>query len=341
MEGATLMALSSDELREKLQKARGVPENKNFSVPVLDQATPSRPALKADDSVSMERKGKEAAVERTADSRGAKKTVPQSHGNGAGAQIPPGTGWSGKRRQKKIRDFANPRKSGTPDIHRAPPHSVEAEMGVLGSMIMSSRTTIAEVVAQAKVEWFYVPAHCTIYSELVAMWDKGQAVDLITFTEHLRTVGHLDDVGGPAFVTRLFTFVPTSANVAYYLEIVRDKYLLREVIQATTESCRRAYEEQDEVNTLLDELEQKFINLGGDNRCGTAINTMPENVSRAFEIMEAAYARKGSVTGIETGFAELDRMTGGLQNSEMIVIAARPSMGKTALCMNIAEYAGR
>src|SRR5882724_1966116 len=146
-----------------------------------------------------------------------------------------------------------------PDIHAGPPHSVEAELGVLSSMMQDPRATIAEVVAQVTPEWFYVPAHITVYNELVARWNKGQAIDFITFTQHMRDVDQLDQVGGPAFITHLGTFVPSAVNVSHYLKIVRDKYLLRQVISSATKAVQRAYTEQDEVNTLIDEIEQDFI----------------------------------------------------------------------------------
>src|SRR5437773_5418542 len=140
------------------------------------------------------------------------------------------------------------------DIHRTPPHSVDAEQGVLGSMLISPRETIAECVEKINEDYFYVPAHRTIYDVLVDLWNAGQAIDLITFTQVLRDRLLLDSVGGAAFVTSLFTFVPTAANVGYYLEIVCEKHALRRIISASTESVRRAYEEQDEVNNLLDEV---------------------------------------------------------------------------------------
>src|SRR5881227_2852316 len=223
------------------------------------------------------------------------------------------------------------------DIHRTPPHSVEAEQGVLGSMLISPRETIAECVEKINEEYFYVPAHRTIYDVLVELWNAGQAIDLITFTQVLRDRNLLDSVGGAALVTNLFTFVPTAANVQYYLEIVRDKYILRQIISAATESVRRAYEEQDEVDSLLDEVEQKIFEVGEDRFKGQMLS-MKDHAMQAIETIEKLYERKGSITGISTGFVEFDRMTSGLHSSEMIVIAARPSMGKTALAMNIAEY---
>jgi replicative DNA helicase len=223
------------------------------------------------------------------------------------------------------------------DVHRTPPHSVEAEQGVLGSMLISPRETIAECVEKINEEYFYVPAHQTIYNVLVDVWNAGQGIDLITFTQVLRDRNLLDSVGGAASVTNLFTFVPTAANVQYYLDIVRDKYILRQIISAATESVRRAYEEQDEVDGLLDEVEQKIFDVGEDRFKGQLLS-MKDHAMQAIETIERLYERKGSITGISTGFVEFDRMTSGLHPSEMIVIAARPSMGKTALAMNIAEY---
>lgn len=223
------------------------------------------------------------------------------------------------------------------DIHRTLPHSIEAEQGVLGSMLISPREIIAECVEKINEEYFYVPAHQTIYVVLVELWNAGQGIDLITFTQVLRDRNLLETVGGASAVTSLFTFVPTAANVTYYLEIVRDKYILRQIIAACTESVRRSFEEQDEVHNLLDEVEQKIFSVGEDRFKGQVL-TMKDQVMEAIEAIEHLYERRGGITGISTGFAELDRMTNGLHESEMIVIAARPSMGKTALAMNIAEH---
>jgi replicative DNA helicase len=223
------------------------------------------------------------------------------------------------------------------DIHRTLPHSVEAEQGVLGSMLISPREIIAECVEKINETYFYVPAHQTVYVLLVELWNAGQGIDLITFTQVLRDRNVLETVGGAAFITSLFTFVPTAANVTYYLEIVREKYVLRQIIAACTESVRRAFDEQDEVNNLLDEVEQKIFSVGEDRFKGQML-TMKDQVMEAIESIEKLYERRGGISGISTGFAELDRMTDGLHESEMIVIAARPSMGKTALAMNITEH---
>src|SRR5881628_3324914 len=247
----------------------------------------------------------------------------------------PGRGWPERSGEKVVP--ISPTASAQ-DIHRTPPHSVDAEQGVLGSMLISPRETIAECVEKINEEYFYVPAHRTIYDILVELWNAGQAIDLITFTQVLRDRNLLDSVGGAALVTNLFTFVPTAANVQYYLEIVRDKYILRQIISAATESVRRAYEEQDEVGNLLDEVEQKIFAVGEDRFKGEMLS-MKEQVMSTLESIEKLFENKGAITGVSTGFRDLDKLTSGLHSSEMIVIAARPSMGKTALAMNIAEHA--
>jgi replicative DNA helicase len=253
---------------------------------------------------------------------------PRKAGNGAGRG-------SAARSGEKVVPISPT--SSAQDVHRTPPHSVEAEQGVLGSMLLSPRETIGECVEKINEEYFYVPAHRTIYDVLVDLWNAGEGIDLITFTQVLRDRNLLDSVGGAAFVTNLFTFVPTAANVQYYLEIVRDKYILRQIISAATESVRRAYEEQDEVDSLLDEVEQKIFDVGEDRFKGQMLS-MKDHAMQAIETIEKLYERKGSITGISTGFVEFDRLTSGLHPSEMVVIAARPSMGKTALAMNIAEH---
>src|SRR5881275_463794 len=250
-------------------------------------------------------------------------------GNGAGR---------GSAAQNGGRVFRTPPTGSAQDIHRTPPNSVEAEQGVLGSMLISPRDTIAECVEKINEEYFYVPAHQTIYTVLVELWNAGQSIDLITFTQVLRDRNLLESVGGAAFVTSLFTFVPTAANVQYYLDIVRDKYILREIITAATESVRRAYEEQDEVNNLLDEVEQRIFAVGEDRFKGEMLS-MKQQVMSTLESIEKLFENKGAITGVSTGFRDLDKLTSGLHSSEMIVIAARPSMGKTALAMNIAEHA--
>jgi hypothetical protein len=137
------------------------------------------------------------------------------------------------------------------NIHRMPPHSVEAEQGVLGSMLIDARNAIPEARRKIDANFFYLPAHQTIFQRLCEMHAKGDAVDLVTFTNYLRDVGQLDPLGGPAFVTSLFTFVPTAANIAHYIDIIRDKHIARQLVRLGIETVRQAYEEQDDIGEAV------------------------------------------------------------------------------------------
>jgi replicative DNA helicase len=227
--------------------------------------------------------------------------------------------------------------SHSPDIHRVLPHSIEAEQGLLGSMLIAPMEVIGDCVERISEKCFYVPAHATIYQLLVELWTTQHPADIITLTQILRDRHLLDGVGGAAAISHLLTFTPTAANAGYYLDIVRDKFLLREIIVACTECASRAYDEQGEVTMLLDEVEQKVLAIN-ESRVKKQIPLMKDQVMEAIETIEKLYERRGAITGLPTGFTELDRMTSGLHETEMIVIAARPSMGKTALAMNIAEH---
>ena len=227
--------------------------------------------------------------------------------------------------------------SSSPDIHRTLPHSLEAEQGVLGSMLISPTDVIGDCVERINAAYFYQPAHATIYELLVEAWTAQRPADVITLTQILRDRNLLEAVGGPSFITHLFTFTPTAANASYYLEIVREKYVLRQIISSCTECAARAYDEQGEVNTLLDEVEQKVLAIN-ENRFKNSVPGMKEQVMEAIESIEKLYERRGAITGLSTGFKNLDQMTNGLHPAEMTVIAARPSMGKTAFAMNIAEH---
>ena len=204
-------------------------------------------------------------------------------------------------------------------------------------MLLSPTDVIGDCVERINEQYFYQPAHATIYTILVECWTAQRPADVITLTQTLRDRNLLESVGGPAFVTHLFTFTPTAANAGYYLEIVREKYVLRQIIGACTECAARAYDEQGEVNTLLDEVEQRVLAIS-ENRFKDQVPLMKDQVMEAIETIEKLYNRKGAITGLSSGFDNFDKMTNGLHPGEMVVIAARPSMGKTALAMNIAEH---
>jgi len=225
-----------------------------------------------------------------------------------------------------------------PDVHRLLPQSPDAEKGLLCSFLLTPRE-VGGFCAEKQItrEHFHIPAHGELYSVLIELWDAGKPIDFIILTEVLRDRQRLDQVGGAAFVTELFTFLPTAANVAYYVEIVQEKFTLREIIKVCTEYAARSYDEQDNVPTLLDDVEGKIFAIAQDRFKDKAVS-MKDQVMQAIHDIEALYERRGAISGLETGLAELDKMTDGLHAAEMIVIAARPSMGKTALAMNMAEH---
>ncbi len=226
-----------------------------------------------------------------------------------------------------------------PDIHRTLPHSVEAEQGVLGSMLVDPPQVIGDCVERINEGYFYQPAHATLYSILVEFWNEGHPADVITLTQALRDRKLLEEVGGPAYITHLFTFTPTSANASYYIEIVREKYILRQLIRAGTEVAAKAYEDMGEVDEQLDQAESRIMAISGDARKAPDAADVKSLVLSGIEAIEKLYQRKGEIGGLPTGFRNLDLLTDGLHPCEMYVIAARPSMGKTAFCCQIAEHA--
>ncbi len=242
--------------------------------------------------------------------------------------------------KKAAKERTDLRDKGTysPDVHRMFPQSQDAELGLLGSILLCPKEVMGECVEQKITpEHFHAPAHGIIYGILRELYDGNKPIDFILLTQLLRDRQLLDKVGGPAFVTSLFTFVPTSANANYYLEILKEKHTLRQIIVTCNEFTSRSYEEQENVEGFLDEVETKLFQIT-ESRLGDKNFQIKDAVVSALHSIEALYERKGEITGVPTGFADFDKMTDGLHASEMIVIAARPSMGKTAFAMNIAEH---
>src|SRR6185503_12302266 len=224
-------------------------------------------------------------------------------------------------------------------LERLPPHSVEAEQGVLGCALLSPSDSIGHCIEKLKSgpEMFYDLRHRVIYEVLLGMYDRKEAIDVITIQEELRNRQQLEGVGGLPYIAALPDAVPSAANLDYYLDIVREKYVLRRMIGTCTEVVSRAYQHQGEVEELLDEVERDILHISGERVTASAPN-MKELVHRAIHHIEMYHQRQGQLGGIATGFADLDKMTDGLHAGEMVVIAARPSMGKTSLAMNVAEH---
>jgi replicative DNA helicase len=235
------------------------------------------------------------------------------------------------RRPKPVRTSA--------PADRLPPHSVEAEQGVLGCVLLSPKEGMGVCIESFKQgsEAFYDLRHQCIFELLCEMYDGKEAIDLITLQQRLRDKGQLESVGGLGYLASLADAVPSAANLEYYIDIVREKSLLRKMIQTCTGVVGRVYEYEGEVDALLDEVERDVLRIS-EERIEASSRTIKELVHKAINTIEEYHQRQGLLTGIGTGFADLDKMTSGLHGGEMIVIAARPSMGKTSLAMNIVEH---
>jgi len=237
---------------------------------------------------------------------------------------------------------ARRRKSPSSDagrVDRLPPHSAEAEQGVLGCVLLSPNECMGECIEKFKSgsEVFYDLRHQTIFNTLAVMYDTREAIDLITLQQRLKNSQLLDEVGGIAYLASLPDMVPSSANLSYYLEIVHEKFLLRKMIHTCTDVVARVYDYEGQVDALMDEVERDILRIS-ESRVQNHTNTIKDLVKKAINTIEDFHQRQGLLTGVGTGFTDLDKMTSGFHPGEMIVIAARPSMGKTSLAMNIAEH---
>jgi len=226
-----------------------------------------------------------------------------------------------------------------PKLDRLPPHSTEAEQGVLGCVLLSPNDSMGQCITACKggAEVFYDPRHQTIYTTLQEMYDARQAIDVVTVQQRLRDRQLLDGVGGLAYLSSLQDAVPSAANLEYYLDIVREKYLLRRLIYTCTDVVGRVYDHEGEVDKLLDEAERDILHVV-ESGVEDSEQTITELVHEAIGTIERYHSQQGALTGLSTGFADFDKMTTGLHGGEMVVIAARPSMGKTSLAMNIVEH---
>ena len=222
-------------------------------------------------------------------------------------------------------------------MERMPPQNIEAEQAVLGAVLIK-KEALTEVQEILKPEDFYREAHRIVYSAMEDLFINNEAVDLVTLTEQLRKKDQLDKVGGLAFVTALANSVPTAANVIYHAKIVREKAELRSLIDAATEIAGKAYEDADEVETIMDEAEKKILSIAA-SRTVSDFEPIKSILMNSIDRISTLYESKGGLTGLSTGFKDLDALTSGLQASDLVLVAARPSMGKTAFTLNIAAHA--
>ena len=223
---------------------------------------------------------------------------------------------------------------------RLPPHSIEAEQGVLGAVLLSPNDNMGECIEKFKsgAEVFYDLRHQAIFEVLVEMYDGKHPIDLITLQQKLKDKQQLDSIGGFAYLASLSDKAGTAGHLGSYAQIIWEKYILRKMIRTCSDILGRVYEHEGEVDMLLDEVETEILKIS-EERVEERSMKIKDLVNTAIGQIEEMHQNQGMLTGISTGFLDLDRMTTGLHGGEMIVIAARPSMGKTSLAMNIAEHA--
>ena len=219
---------------------------------------------------------------------------------------------------------------------RTLPHNLEAERSVLGAILVHNDAfnLAVQVVGPAD---FYRDAHRRIFDKMIALSERHQAIDFVTLKEELARAGEVDEVGGPAYIASLADGVPRATNVEYYAQIVKEKATLRNLIYAANKIVANAYEADQEADLILDEAESAIFAVA-DDRLKAGFVPMRELVKESFPKIEQLFEQKRLITGVPTGFVDLDEMTRGFQAGDLIIIAARPSMGKTSLVLNISQY---
>jgi len=223
------------------------------------------------------------------------------------------------------------------NLRKVPPQNLEAEASVLGGILLENEA-INRVLELLIPEDFYRESHRKVFRAMIGLSDRNEPVDLITLSDFLKARGELEAVGGTAYLASLADLVPTAANIGHYARIVREKAVLRHLISAATEIAGRGFEEQGNVDEFLDTAEKIIFDIS-EKKIKSSFVMVGDIIKDSIKTVERLYERKEMVTGVPTGFKDLDELTAGLQPSELIVVAGRPSMGKTAICLNIATNA--
>jgi replicative DNA helicase len=223
-------------------------------------------------------------------------------------------------------------------MDRTLPHNLEAEKCVLGAILINNHAfnQAAEVL---DAQDFFRDAHRRIFDKMVALTDRREPVDLVTLKDELSRGNELEEVGGPAYISSLTDGVPRSANVEYYAKIVKEKSTLRRLIQSATDVLGRAYEAEQDADVLLDEAERSIFQIA-EHRMRAGFISVGELAAGGYQLIEQLQQHRGLVTGVPSGFADLDALTSGFQKSDLVIVAARPSMGKTSFVLNIALHCG-
>jgi len=216
-----------------------------------------------------------------------------------------------------------------------PPHNQEAEQSVIGAIFLEPQAliTAAEILQE---EDFYRVAHQKIFHTMIRLSDQGKPIDVVTVTEELSAKKELEDVGGLSYLTEIANSVPTAANIAHYARIVEEKALLRRLIRVATDIVEDGFAREDEVEALLSEAEKKMMEVSNRKNAGD-FRHIKDVLVETYDNIELLHSRKGDITGIPTGFRDLDHITAGFQRNDLIIVAARPSVGKTAFALNVAQ----
>ncbi|MBD0355649.1 MAG: replicative DNA helicase [Rubrobacter sp.] len=222
-------------------------------------------------------------------------------------------------------------------VARVPPHDLDAERAVIGAMLVSE-AAVSVVGESLAAEDFYSETHRVLYGAMMRLYSRGEPIDQLTLSDELRSVGEFDRIGGRQYVFRLVESVPTAANAARYAEIVRGKALLRAVIDAGSRIQQEAFAEPEDVTQALDAAEQLIYGVS-NRQLKEHLAPVSELAPGALERIQRLYEAEGEVTGVETGFEDLDRLTTGFHKSDLVVLAARPAMGKTAMALNAIWHA--
>ena len=222
-------------------------------------------------------------------------------------------------------------------VMRSLPQSIEAEQSVIGSMIID-KSAIAQVAEKLTEDDFYRDGHKIIYKSIFEMFKNDMAVDLVTLLEYLKSTDQLEKAGGVTYITEVSSSVPTTANLSSYIKIVEEKSILRRLIKASTAIIEDSYNKQGEVEGVLDLAEKKIFDIA-EKRSTSDFESLSDVLERGFLEIERLFNNKGQITGVPSGFTDLDAKTSGFQKGDMVLIAARPSMGKTTFALNIAENA--
>jgi len=222
-------------------------------------------------------------------------------------------------------------------VGRVPPHDIEAEKAVLSAILLDNNA-IHAIVTEVREEDFYHPSHQVLYRSMVRLRDENQPVDLTTLAAYLKGEGLLESIGGPIALAEIADYEATPANIIYYAKIVRDRAIKRSLIATASEIVALGYEHGESADTLLDEAESRIFGLSTE-KASTSLSSIAVEMHDAVNHIDMLMNRSGELTGLSSGFAKLDEMTGGMQGGELFILAARPSMGKTALALNIARNA--